>query len=83
MPELPQPPLVSTLTSPIPLAHPDTTPHYVGSFWQLHLGVIFLFTSVIFKTASSMKPSLTAPAHVTFLFSYWPASDTNCFLSSN
>ena len=40
---------------------------------HLPLGVTFLSTSVIVKTASSVKPSVTIPAHLLFPFSYQPA----------
>lgn len=75
---------------PLPLLQADTTPHcwsIPASEFLVTLyrppGMIFLSTSVICKTAPSMKPSLTTPAHLSFPFSYQPASDTKYLMSSD
>lgn len=74
----------------LPLAQADTTPHgwsIPASEFLVILyrspAMIFLSTSVIFKTASSMKPALTTPAYLSFPFSYQPASDTKYLMSSD
>lgn len=89
--QLPHPPITQPPPPATPLAHPDGTPHcwsilVSASLVILHLptGITFLSISVIFKMASSAKPSLTTPAYLNVsLTNQYQTSRASCPLTES